>query len=430
MTLADQENNKDGNVATQDQGQDQKDQKQDQTPPEPPEKKSRRRVIIIAVVILLLVAGGLFYWHSTFSEDTDDAQVDGDLFQVSSRVTGQVIQVYVKDNESVQAGQAIADIDPKDYQVAFEQAEANLASAEADYTQAHVTVPITNVTSTTTISNAGSDVTSSSAGVAQAEKQKEAADARVIQAKANALKAQLDVERYTPLVQKDVISKQQYDQAVATAGADTAAVLESQADVIAAQETIRQAQQKVAQSRFTAQQAAKNGPEQVKAQEARANSMLATVKQQQAKLEQARLNLGYCHITAPTAGIISKKNVDIGANISIGAGSADGGSADQSLGDGELQRDATGKDEAGAGRQDRSGCPGRPEVLRQGNADWRSDGIASEPVPAGECNRQLCEGGATYSGADRLHEPRQRERRLRAASWLLGDAGSWSEVSQ
>lgn len=309
MTLADQENQK----QNQDQNKD-----QNQAPPESPEKSSRRKFIVIAVLILLVIGGGLFYWHSTFSEDTDDAQVDGDLYEVSSRVTGQVIKVYVQDNQTVQAGQAIADIDPKDYQVAFDQAQATLASAEADYEQAHVNVPITSVTSSTSISTSGSDVTASSAAVAQAEKQKEAADARVVQAKANALKAQLDVERYTPLVQKDVISKQQYDQAVATANADTAAVLGAQADVIASQEAVRQAQQKVAQSRFQAQQAAKNGPQQVKAQEARANSMLASVKQAQAKLEQARLNLGYCHIVAPVAGIVSKKNVDVGANISIG----------------------------------------------------------------------------------------------------------------
>lgn len=285
---------------------------------ESPEKKSRRKFIVIAVVILLVIGGALFYWHSTFSEDTDDAQVDGDLYEVSSRVTGQVIKVYVKDNQSVQQGDPIADIDPKDYQVAFDQAEANLASAEADYVQAHVNVPITSVTTSTQVSTSGSDVTASQASVAQAQKQGEAAEARVVQAKANALKAQLDVERYTPLVQKDVISKQQYDQAVASANATTASVLESQADVIASQEAVRQAQQKVAQSKFQAVQAAKNGPEQVRAQEARANSLLATVKQAQAKLEQARLNLGYCHIVAPTSGIVSKKNVDVGANVSIG----------------------------------------------------------------------------------------------------------------
>jgi membrane fusion protein (multidrug efflux system) len=286
--------------------------------PEPPAKQSRRKFIIIAVLILLVVSAGLFYWHSTFVEDTDDAQVDGDLYQVSSRVTGQVIKVYVEDNQKVKQGQLIAEIDPRDYQVALDQAEANLASAQADYIQANVNVPITSVTSSTTISTSSSDVTGSQAAVAQAQQQLKAAQARVAQAQANALKAQLDVDRYTPLVQKDVISKQQYDAAVAAASGTTAAVLEAQADVIAGQEAVRVSQQRLAQSRFQAQQSVKNGPKQVRAQEARANSMLAAVKQAQAKVDQARLNLSYCHITAPIDGIINKKNVDVGVNLSIG----------------------------------------------------------------------------------------------------------------
>jgi len=285
---------------------------------EPPAKQSRRKFIIIAVLILLVVSAGLFYWHSTFVEDTDDAQVDGDLYQVSSRVTGQVIKVYVEDNQKVTQGQLIAEIDPRDYQVALDQAEATLASAQADYIQANVNVPITSVTSSTSISTSGSDVTGSQAAVAQAQQQLKAAQARVSQAQANALKAQLDVDRYTPLVQKDVISKQQYDAAVAAASGTTAAVLEAQADVIAGQEAVRQSQQHLAQARFQSQQSIKNGPKQVRAQEARANSMLAAVKQAQAKVDQARLNLGYCHITAPIDGIINKKNVDVGVNLSIG----------------------------------------------------------------------------------------------------------------
>jgi membrane fusion protein (multidrug efflux system) len=301
MTLADQEN-------------------KDQSAPEveAPAKKSRRKFIVIAVVLLLIVGAGLFYWHSTFVEDTDDAQVDGDLYQVSSRVAGQVIKVYVEDNQQVQQGQVLAEIDPKDYQVALDQAEANLASAQADYIQANSNVPITNVTTSTTISTSTSDVSGGQAAVAQAKQQQAAAEARVAQAKANALKAQLDVDRYTPLVQKDVISKQQYDAAVAQASASTASVVEAQADVIAAQEAIRQSQQKLAQARFTEAQSTKNRPQQVRAQEARASSMAASVKEAEAKVEQAQLNLSYCKITAPTSGIVNKKNVDVGANLSIG----------------------------------------------------------------------------------------------------------------
>ena len=285
---------------------------------ESPEKKSRRKLIIIAVVVLLAIGGALFYWHSTFTEDTDDAQVDGDLYQVSSRVVGQVVKVYVEDNQAVKAGDLIAEIDPKDYQVALEQAQASLASAEAGAIQANVNVPITSITSNTSISTTNSDVQGTQAAVAQAQKQVLAAGARVDQAKANAIKTDLDVERYKPLVEKDVISKQQFDAAVAQAAANRAAVLEAESTLIGYQEAVRQSQQKLIQSRSQAMEAAKNGPSQVKAQQAKAQAALADVKQAQAKVDQAKLNLGYTHITAPVSGIVNKKNIQVGANLSVG----------------------------------------------------------------------------------------------------------------
>ncbi len=87
-------------------------------------------------MLLLMLGAVFFYWRSTFTEDTDDAQVDGNLYQVSSRVTGHVVKVYVDDNQTVQAGQPLVDIDPTDYQVALDQAEADLANAQAQYVQA------------------------------------------------------------------------------------------------------------------------------------------------------------------------------------------------------------------------------------------------------------------------------------------------------
>lgn len=283
-----------------------------------PEKSSRRKFIIIAVLIFLAVGAALFYWHSTFTEDTDDAQVDGNLYQVSSRVTGQVIKVYVDDNQKVQQGQLIAEIDPKDYQVALEQAQANLASAQAAAIQANVNVPIISTNVSTNLSTTSSDVQAAQAAVAQAQKSAQAAEARVDQAKANAIKAKLDVERYTPLVQKDVISKQQFDAAVAQAAGTSAAVMEAQSQLIGQQEAVREAQQKLAQARFSSNESVKNGPQQVKVQEAKANAALAEVQQAQAQVDQAKLNLSYTHITAPATGIINKKNVQVGSNLSIG----------------------------------------------------------------------------------------------------------------
>ncbi len=285
---------------------------------EVPEKNGSRKFIILGVVLLIAIAAVFFYWRSTFTEDTDDAQVDGNLYQVSSRITGHVIKVYVDDNQTVKQGDPIADIDPADYQVALEQAEANLASAQAQYVQATVNVPITSISVRTNITSSSSDVRGSAASVAQAQKQIEVAQASVIQAQANAKKAQDDVDRYTPLVQKDVISKQQYDAAIAARDAANAAVLGAQAQVLSADEAVRAAQQRLAQADAQAQQATQNGPGQVRVQEANANYALANVKQAQARVDQAKLNLAYTHITAPTTGIVNKKNVQVGGNLSPG----------------------------------------------------------------------------------------------------------------
>ncbi len=287
-------------------------------PAESTAKKAGRGFLIGVVVLLLLLVAGFFYWRSTFTEDTDDAQVDGDLYQVSSRVAGQVLKVYVEENQVVHAGDPIADMDPKDLQVALAQAEASLASTRADALQANANVPITSVNVRTSLSTSGSDVLGQQASVLQSQQQEQAAEYRVAQSTANAVKAQSDVDRYTPLVQKDVISKQQYDAAVATAVAAAAAVDEAKRNVSAQRELVRVAQQRVAQSRDAEQQNRQNGPAQVAVQQARASAAAADVQQAQAKVDQARLNLSYGKILAPISGIVDKKNVAVGANLSVG----------------------------------------------------------------------------------------------------------------
>jgi membrane fusion protein (multidrug efflux system) len=283
-----------------------------------PEKKSRRRVIIIAVVALLVLVAIFFYWRSTYTEDTDDAQVDGNLYQVSARVAGQVVHVDVEEQQTVKAGDPIAEVDPRDFQVAVERAQANLANAQAEYEQAHVNVPITNVTTRTQVLTSGSDVQNNEAAVAQAEAQAQAANERIAQTKANALKAQIDVDRYTPLVKNDVISKQQFDQAVATAAADQAALNEAQRNANAAQQQVQVERAKLATARSQQAQSQQNAPKQVAVQQAREAAALAAVQQAQAQLDQAKLNLGYTKITAPIDGIVSRKTVAVGANLSVG----------------------------------------------------------------------------------------------------------------
>jgi membrane fusion protein (multidrug efflux system) len=279
--------------------------------------QSRRRGILVAVVLVIaLVAAGI-WWRSTFSEDTDDAQVNGHLIQVSSRIAGQVMKVDVTENQYVKAGDTIAELDPKDFEVAVENAAAVLASAKANAAATGVSVPILTVNTGSSLSTATAGVSSSQAGVAQAEKQLEAVKARVAQAQANNVKAQADLERYRPLVEKDVISKQQWDAAVATSDAAKAGLADAIATQSAAEQGVRLARDKLAESQAQLKYA-QTGPQQVAAQNAKYKQSEAQVEQAQAQLDMAKLNLGYTKIVAPVSGIITRKSVEVNQNVSAG----------------------------------------------------------------------------------------------------------------
>jgi membrane fusion protein (multidrug efflux system) len=280
-------------------------------------QNSRRRGIAVVVVLILALIGGGLWWRSTYSEDTDDAQINGHLIQVSSRITGQVLKVDVEENQVVKAGDVIAELDPRDYQVAVENAEAALASAQANAAAAQVFVPITSINTGSNLNSANADVSGASAGVSQAEHQLEAAHDRVNQAKANNTKAQADLARYKPLVEKDVISKQQYDAAVAAADAAKAALSDARATEQAASDAVKVAHDRETQAQAT-QKYAQTGPQQVAAQSARAKQAEAQVAQAQAQLDQAKLNLSYTKIVAPAAGIITRKSVELNQNLAVG----------------------------------------------------------------------------------------------------------------
>ncbi len=279
--------------------------------------KSRRRGIVIIVLAILIVAGLAFWWHSTFYEDTDDAQVSGHLIQVSSRIQGHVLKVYVDENQQVKAGDPIADLDPRDFQVAVEQAQAALASAQANAAFARVAVPLTTINTGSNLTSANADLTGSHAAVQEAQGQVRAAQARVAQAQANNDKAQSDLERYRPLVAKDVISKQQWDGAVAAAAAAQASVADAQASAQAASDAVRVAREREA-SADALLNYARTRPQQIESQNAKAKQAEAQVAQAQAQLDQAQLSLSYCHIVAPEDGIITRKSVEVDQNVSAG----------------------------------------------------------------------------------------------------------------
>ena len=275
------------------------------------------RIAIIIGVVILLVVGFFVYRYVTSYESTDDAEVDGHINSISARISGHVIKLNVQDNQYVQAGTVLVEIDPADYQVAYERAKADFDDAQAAAAAAGVNVPITSVNTTSQVSATEADVASSRAGIAAARQQYEAAKAQLAQAVANDVKAQNDLGRYRQLVDKQEISQQQYDQAVAASRASAAAVDAARATADAAQQQVTQAQGKLVQAEANLSNA-RTAPRQMEVTRSRAASALAEAQFKKAELDQAQLNLQYTKVTAPVAGVVSDRTVEVGQNVAPG----------------------------------------------------------------------------------------------------------------
>jgi membrane fusion protein, multidrug efflux system len=285
--------------------------------PPPRRNTKRRRNIAILVVVLVVLVGGVFLWRYLSSyESTDDAQADVHLYPVSARVSGYVVRVNVDDNQWVEKGTVLVEIDPKDYEVAVAQAQANLSNAEATAQSLNITVPITSVNSSSQLKSTESDIENTKAGVIAAERQLTAAHAQLEQAEANDVKAQDDLHRYKLLVDKREVAEQVYDQALAAAISSTAAVAAARANESAAQQFVLQARSRVVQADAN-HQSAETGPQQVSSSRSRARAAIADVEQKRALLEQAQLNLHYTRIIAPVSGEVNK-TVVVGLNVQAG----------------------------------------------------------------------------------------------------------------
>jgi len=287
-------------------------------PPEriPARLRRRRKTYFLAAAVILVVAGLLLWRYFSSYESTDDAQVDVHLYPVSARISGYVIKVNVGDNQYVQQGTVLVEIDPKDYEVAVAQARANLDSAIATARSQNITVPITSISTSSTLTFSQADVLTSQAGVASAEKQLVAAQSQVEEAEANDIKVQDDLRRYKLLVDKKEVAEQIYDQALAAARSSTANVAAAHANAAAAEAAVRQARGRLEGAQAN-ERSAETAPQQVSSTRARAQAALADVEQRRAALNQAELNLQYTKIYAPVAGEVNK-TVVVGLNVQPG----------------------------------------------------------------------------------------------------------------
>lgn len=273
---------------------------------------------IIILGLVCAVAGFLGWRYLNTFESTDDAQIDGSMTAVSTRVSGSVIAVHVSENQQVTAGQLLVELDPRDSELAVEQAEAALALAQAQVRVAAPEVPMTGVTTRTAINTTEAETKGAAAEVTAAERDHEAALARLRQAEAANANAQSELARYKKLVDKEEVSRQDYEQRVDAAKSAAAGVENARAAAESIQKTIEMKKAGWEQTRSRADQAQRNAPQQVAVQQATLGARQAAVAAAQAALDIAKLNLTYTKITAPVTGQVGRKAVEVGMRIEPG----------------------------------------------------------------------------------------------------------------
>ncbi|MGH9469732.1 MAG: HlyD family secretion protein, partial [Terriglobia bacterium] len=280
-------------------------------------RKPRSKWPILVAIVIIIVIGVLVYRHYAGWVSTDDAQIDGYIYPISSRVKGHVTRVLVENTQYVQKGAVLVQLDPTDYQVAVDQAKAQLVNAQAAAQGARSGVPITSVNTLSQVNSAQADVANAQAGINAAEKQFQAAQAKLQEAEANNVNAQDNLKRYATLVKKNEVSRQQYDTAVAEAKSSAATVAAAEASAAAAEQQVAQARTRLTQADAELHYA-HTRPQQLSVIRAKAAAAAAVVEAAEAALHQAELNMQYTTIAAPVNGIVGKRTVVVGENVSAG----------------------------------------------------------------------------------------------------------------
>ena len=281
--------------------------------------RKRKKVFGIALIALVAIAGciGWFLYSGTY-ESTDDAEVDAHLNPIAARVQGTVATVYVEDNQVVQAGQPLVDLDPNDVTVALAKAQANYDQAVAQLHAQNPNVPITQATNASDIASQQAEVQNAEAALGAAKSDYESTIAKLRQAEATNQKSQSDLVRYKQLLDKQEIANSDYDQYLSTARSQEAAVNAAAASAESYKKVIQQREAQLVQQRAKYRQTATNAPRQVEIKNADVASNAAAVESSKAQLDQAKLNLVYCHVVAPVSGIVMQRSAEVGQRIAAG----------------------------------------------------------------------------------------------------------------
>jgi membrane fusion protein (multidrug efflux system) len=285
----------------------------------PPKAKARsKRPIFIGVAAVLVIAGVSYWAYERQFEDTDDAEIDADISSISPRVSGTIVAVDVIENQRVKQGDLLAEIDPKDLEVAVALAKAQVAEADAQLKVEDPSVDITETSNKASVASSFSDTSSAEAAVSQAKKQVDQITAQLAQAQANDKNLQDEKRRAEQLIAQGAISRSELDQRTSAADASAANVEALRQAVQAAGDQVREAQAHLVAMQTRLNEVKSNAPRQVETRRASVVWRQAQLDAAKAQLEQAELNLSYAKILAPVTGIVGKKTLSVGDHVAPG----------------------------------------------------------------------------------------------------------------
>lgn len=286
----------------------------------PETKPSRRRIVIpiaIGLAILVLIIGIPYWIYASRHVSTDDAQIDGNITTIASKVKGQVAALFVQDNSPVHTGNVLVKLDARDLKAAADQAAAAYAQAIASHNAAVISVPQQAQVTSAQIAQANAGIGQGQSGITNAQAVVMAAQAQLKSAEANLAKATKDEARARQLVAQGAISQSEADSASTAYQAALSARDSAAQNVKEAQAGLQRAQAQLAGNAAELMQA-QAGTDTTKIKEAQAFTGAAQASAAKAALDAAQLQLSYATIRAPIDGIVSKRSVNVGDFVNPG----------------------------------------------------------------------------------------------------------------
>ncbi len=285
--------------------------------PRAEKKKNTTKILILTLASLLAAAAAVAWGMYTHGyESTDDAQVDGHLNVVSSRISGTTAAVHVSDNQAVEAGQPLVDLDPSEQKIAWAQAKAQYDQAVAQLRAQRPSVAITQAENAASAVTADVQLTQARAGFAAASQDLAGATAKLAEAEAIRTRDEAQLQRYEQLFKSGTISRQDYEQMVAAAHSSVANSTAAKASVESAAKLLEQRKADIDAQAAHREQVTRNAPRQLSIREADLANAEANVEAAVAQLQRAELNLSFCHIVSPVRGIVTQRSAEIGNRVS------------------------------------------------------------------------------------------------------------------